>query len=83
MTGQYTLAMIAEGVGRARSAVQVWLDKFEQGGVDALLERKSPPGRPPALNAEVRQQLTAKLSAGAWRTAGQFPSGSRRNTASP
>ena len=72
MTGHYTLAMIAEGVGRARSAVQTWLDKFEAGGVDALLGRKSPPGRTPALSAEVQRQLTLKLSEGAWRTAGQF-----------
>jgi transposase len=72
MTGQYTLAMIAEGVGRARSVVQTWLDQFEEGGVAALLERKSPPGRTPALSAEVQRQLTAKLSEGAWRTAGQF-----------
>jgi transposase len=72
MTGQYTLAMIAECVGRARSVIQTWLDNFEQGGVAALLERKSPPGRTPALSSEVQAQVTAKLREGAWRTAGQF-----------
>ena len=46
MTGQHTLAMIAEAVGRARSCIQTWLHAFETGGVDALLQRTPPPGRP-------------------------------------
>ena len=71
-TGRYTLAMIAESVGRARSAVQQWLDRFEQGGIEALLQRKKSPGRPPALPEPVQEQMREKLREGAWRTAGQF-----------
>ena len=69
MTGQRTLAMIAEAVGRARSCIQTWLHAFETGGVDALLQRTPPPGRPPSLSPEVKAQLHGHLSAGTWRTA--------------
>ena len=69
MTGQHTLAMMAEAVGRARSCIQTWLNSFEAGGVDALLRRTPPPGRPPSLSPEVQEQLHAHLSAGTWRTA--------------
>ena len=66
---QHTLAMMAEAVGRARSCIQTWLSSFEAGGVDALLRRTPPPGRPPSLSPEVQEQLHAHLSAGTWRTA--------------
>ena len=49
MTGQHTLAMMEEAVGRARSCIQTGLNSFEAGGVDALLRRTPPPGRPPSI----------------------------------
>lgn len=69
MTGQHTLAMIADAVGRARSCIQGWLKVFETGGVEALLRRTPPPGRPPSLSPEVKEQLHQHLSDGTWRTA--------------
>jgi transposase len=67
--GEYTLQMMADAVGRARSIIQQWLHKYHQGGLEALLERKSPPGRKPRLNAKVRQAIKQKLDSGTWRTA--------------
>ena len=48
MSGQQTLAMMAKAVGRARACIQAWLYTVEAGGVDALLRRTPPPGRPPS-----------------------------------
>jgi transposase len=71
-SGQHTLADLARLAGRARSTIQVWLDDFTAGGVDQLLERAAPPGKPsPIAQAQVQAQLQAGLQAGHWRTAGQ------------
>ena len=72
MTGSYTLVMIAKAVGRARSAVQVWLEKFVAGGLDALIERRSPTGREPSLSEAIQAQVQEHLRLGTWRTADQF-----------
>lgn len=71
-TGEYTLGMIAKAVGRARSVIQTWLDKFQSEGPDALITRKKPGGRPPSLDAGVQTEVREKLREGTWRTAGQF-----------
>lgn len=71
-TGNYTIAMMAEAVGKASSSIQIWLDKLVRGGVDALLTRKKAPGRPSELSEPLVAEIKAKLRAGAWRTAGQF-----------
>jgi transposase len=72
MSGKHTLAMMAEVVGRARSSIQIWLDKFETGGVAGLLDRKRPPGRDASLSAQVQQEVKAQLAEGTWRTAQEF-----------
>lgn len=72
MSGQHTLDMMAQAVGRARSCVQTWLDKFVAGGVEGLLKRKSPPGREPGLSPEVRREIGERLREGTWRTAREF-----------
>ena len=71
-TGEYTLDMIAKAVGRARSVIQTWLDKFQSEGADALITRKKTGGRPPSLDAGVQTEVREKLREGTWRTAGQF-----------
>ena len=68
MSGQHTLGMMAQTVGRARSSLQTWWERFVRGGVDGLLERISPPGSEPPLHAAVQAGLVAKLRAGTWRT---------------
>jgi transposase len=70
--GVLSLDQIAEAVGRARSCVQIWLDKLQQGGVPSLLERGRAPGAAPALDASQQQQLRAELKRGTHRTAGQI-----------
>ena len=72
MSGKHTLAMMAEVVGRARSSIQIWLDKFEAGGVAGLLDRKRPPGREASLSPQVQQEVKAQLAEGTWRTAQEF-----------
>lgn len=66
------LEEIAEAVGRARSCVQTWLGKLEEGGVAGLLERSSAPGAPPALSEAQQEQLRAELKKGRHRTADQI-----------
>ena len=71
-SGQHTLADLAGLAGRARSPIQEWLDAFTAGGVEQLLERKAPSGKPsPVAEPKVQGQLQAGLQAGQWRTAGQ------------
>jgi transposase len=70
--GVLNLDQIAAAVGRARSCVQRWLEKLQQGGVSGLLERGSAPGATPALDAAQQQQLRAELKRGRHRTAQQI-----------
>ena len=71
-TGNYTLAMMAEAVGRATSCVQTWLNAFVAGGVEALLKRVKSTGRPTKLTKPLAQAIKQKLKTGDWRTAGEF-----------
>jgi len=72
MSGQHTLAMMAEAVGRARSRIQQWLKAFETGGVAALLRRAPQSGRPTAISPQVREEIREHLKKGTWRTAQEF-----------
>jgi len=70
--GRHTLEDLARLAGRARSTIQIWLDHFEAGGVDQVLERESPPGQSsPIGEPQVQAELKAGLKSGRWRTAGQ------------
>jgi transposase len=70
--GRHTLEDLARLAGRARSTIQIWLDHFEAGGVDRVLERESPPGQSsPIGEPQVQAELKAGLKSGRWRTAGQ------------
>ena len=71
-SGQHTLEQLAHLAGRARSTIQIWLDHFEAGGVEGLLQREAPPGlTSPLAEPKVQQQLKEGLKAGRWRTAEQ------------
>jgi transposase len=70
LEGELGLEEIAAHLGRARSCIQGWLDRFRRGGLEALLQ---PPqrGQGPAsqLSPELAQALGQKLAAGAFRRA--------------
>ena len=70
LDGQLDLEEIAAYLGRARSCIQGWLERFRRGGLDALLQ---PPkrGQGPAsqLSPELAQALHQKLAAGDFRRA--------------
>ena len=71
-SGQHTLEDLAELAGRVRSTIQIWLDHFNAGGLDKVLERDTPPGSTsPVAGTKVQDELKAGLQAGKWRTAGQ------------
>ncbi len=70
--GRHTLDDLARLVGRSRSTIQVWLNKFAGSGLDGLLERDTPPGSTsPIGKARIQTQLQAGLKAGRWRTAAE------------
>ena len=71
-TGRHTLEELAVQVGRRRSTLQLWLAKFQAGGLAGLLERDAPPGaRSPIATAKVQRQLRAGLKAGRWTSAAE------------
>jgi len=73
LTGNYTHQQIAETVGRARSLIQQWVDRFEAGGLTELLRRGKAPGKPSELQQpEVQQALSKGLREGRWLTARQL-----------
>ena len=70
--GRHTLDDLARFAGRARSTIQVWMEKFEQGGVTGLLHRDAPPGSTSPIAAKrVQTELRAGLKSGRWRTAAE------------
>ena len=70
--GRLTLEDVARKIGRSRSTIQNWLDKFSGGGLPGLLERDTPPGRESAVGrAGIQAQLRAGLASGRLKTATQ------------
>lgn len=68
--GRHTLDNLAHHAGRARSTIQVWVEKFKQGGVAGLLARDAPPGSTSPIAARrVQRQLRAGIKSGRWKTA--------------
>jgi transposase len=73
MSGSHTHGEIAGIVGRARSLIQIWLDRFETGGIEGLLKRGKAPGKTSALQRPaVQKQMVAGLREGRWLTAPQL-----------
>lgn len=69
-SGEYTLAALARAVGRSRSTIQNWVDKFTSGGLPGLLKRDTPPGAvSPIARPVILAQLDAGLKAGMWKSA--------------
>ena len=69
-TGQLTLDELAAHLGRQRSTVQNWLGKFQAGGLEGLLERRTSPGvASPIAQRAIQRQLRAGLEQGRWTSA--------------
>jgi transposase len=61
-TGQVTQHQtLAERLGRDRSTVTRWLQKYRQGGLSELLALKSAPGKSPHLSSEALARLQERL----------------------
>jgi transposase len=69
-TGQVTQHQtVAERLGRDRSTVTRWLQKYRQGGLSELLALKSAPGKSPHLSPEALERLQER-----WRQPPGFKS---------
>jgi transposase len=70
LEGQLTLEQIAAQLGRARSCVQRWLERFRADGLEGLLHRpEGGKGPASALSPALAQALNQKLAAGEFRRA--------------
>jgi transposase len=70
LEGQLTFEEIAAQLGRARSCVQRWLERFRCDGLEGLLHRpEGGKGPASALSPELAQALNQKLEAGEFRRA--------------
>ena len=68
--GRKTLDDLAEDMGRSRSTIQAWIERFKAGGVQTLLERGSPPGSTSPVNTpSVQSEMLAGLKSGRWKSA--------------
>ena len=68
--GRHTLEDLAIQLGRSRSTIQNWLDKFNAGGLAGLLNRDTPPGAvSPLAKPRLQKQLRQGLQAGRWSSA--------------
>ena len=52
---------VADLIGVNRQTVGHWLDAYQAGGIDQMLDRRYPPGRVPLLSEAQRHELRAEL----------------------
>ena len=57
----YLGIQVAELLNLNRETVSIYVQKFNQGGMDALLERRYAPGRKPYLSPEEERELKKML----------------------
>ncbi|MEO7319153.1 MAG: helix-turn-helix domain-containing protein [Chthoniobacteraceae bacterium] len=67
LQGDKSLQEIAADVGRARSAIQEWLESYRQGGIEGLLKKERGRGPQSALEPHMRRELLKKLARGKQR----------------
>lgn len=53
---------LSRRLGRDGSTISRWLRKYRQGGLAALLEVKTAPGRTPEIRGEALEKLLARLN---------------------
>jgi transposase len=71
LEGELDLEAIARAVGRARSVIQEWFDRYRRGGLAELLEVRRGHGPPSRLSVADEAFLRAGLQEGRWRTAAE------------
>lgn len=69
MSGQYSIADIAEALGRSRAIIWQWANKYRKAGIAGLLERKTAPGNKGKLEPAVIEEITTGLKEGRWKRA--------------
>jgi len=68
--GPHTLDEISRRAGRARSTIQLWIDRFVAGGIAELLRRNTPPGATsPIGSTKIQTELRNGLKADRWPSA--------------
>ena len=71
-TGRHTLEDLARHAGRSRSTIQNWLDKYDAGGLEGLLERDTSPGSmSPISSLKIQRELQAGLQRRRWTSAAE------------
>ena len=72
MDGDCSLDEIARLTGRARSTIQLWLKRYEDGGVALLLKRKAVRKSSSPIAAEgIQRQLMEGFRNGQWSSAAE------------
>lgn len=67
MEGEQTQA-VADDLGRSQATVQVWINKFRDGGLDSLLDKRKGNGPQSRLTPEMEAAMIEELKKGHWRT---------------
>ena len=62
---------ISQSLGRARSTIQEWFDKYRTGGIEELLRRSSGKGVASEVTPEILEEMAEMLRRGEWRTGPQ------------
>ena len=53
---------VADSIGKSTKTIGQWLSKYEEGGIDKLLQRRYAPGRQPYMTPSQLETLLAKLN---------------------
>lgn len=53
---------VADLIGKSTKTIGQWLSKYEEGGIDKLLQRRYAPGRQPYMTPAQLETLRAKLN---------------------
>ena len=62
---------IAKQFSRSHTTIQDWINRYREGGVDKLLDKRKGNGPPSRLTEEMQVALKEQLEKGKWRTAQQ------------
>ena len=60
---------ISRTLGRSHATIQSWLNKFREGGLCALLDKKKGNGPKGRFTSEMQEAMSQELAKGQWRTA--------------
>ena len=60
---------IANDLGRSQATVQIWINRFRNGGIEGLLYKGKGNGPKSRLTPEMAEAMRAELAKGQWRTA--------------